>query len=63
MRVNIDADKCIASGACVIANPDVFAQDDDGIIVLLQETPDEGQRAKVLAAAAACPALVIEVAG
>lgn len=61
MRVTIDPDKCIASGACVIANPDVFAQDDDGIVVVLDQTPPAEQRARVLEAVGACPAMVIEM--
>jgi ferredoxin len=30
MRVEIDADRCIGSGACVIACPEVFSQDEGG---------------------------------
>jgi ferredoxin len=38
-RVIADRDKCIASGACVLACSDVFVQDEDGIVVVLQELP------------------------
>ena len=61
MRVTIDQDKCIASGACVLANPNVFAQDDDGIVLLLQESPGEDQAEATREAMWACPAMVIEV--
>ncbi|MGW4335913.1 ferredoxin [Rhodococcus koreensis] len=61
MRITIDPDKCIASGACVIANPEVFAQDDDGIVVLLDQAPAAGLHAKVREASVACPAWVIDV--
>lgn len=61
MDVTIDTDKCIASGGCVFACPEVFDQDDDGIVVLLDPHPDESLRPKVLEAIDACPASVIAV--
>jgi ferredoxin len=61
MQVTIDTDKCIASGGCVFACPEVFDQDDDGIVVLLQANPPEELRDKVNEAIDACPAAVIEV--
>lgn len=39
MRVTIDRDTCIGAGQCVLAEPEVFDQDeDDGRVRLL--TPD-----------------------
>jgi ferredoxin len=61
MQVTIDTDKCIASGGCVFACPEVFDQDDDGIVVLLQSDPPEELRDKVNEAIDACPASVIAV--
>lgn len=61
MEVDVDTDKCIASGGCVFACPEVFGQDDDGIVVLLDARPDESLRDKVLEAIDACPAAVITV--
>lgn len=52
---------CIASGACVRACPEVFDQDDEGMVVVLQEHPGPELRDRVLDAAKACPALVISV--
>jgi ferredoxin len=63
MRVTVDHDKCIASGACVLACDEVFAQDEDGIVVLLQENPPEELRDRVMAAVRGCPATVIDIAG
>ena len=60
LRVIADHDKCIASGACVLACPEVFAQDDDGIVVVLQEHPPPELAEAVEAAVRACPAAVIE---
>lgn len=62
MRVLIDADKCVASGQCVMASPDVFDQrDEDGIVILLNESPTDDRLEEVMHAAAVCPALAIEV--
>lgn len=60
MIVEIDRSKCIASGACVVTCPEVFAQDDDGFVVLLQAEPPEELRAKVDEAANDCPTLAID---
>lgn len=61
MKVTTEPKKCIASGACVLASPTVFDQDDEGIVVLLQENPDASLADEVDDAAAACPAMVIGV--
>jgi ferredoxin len=63
MHVTVDHDKCIASGACVLACHEVFAQDEDGIVVLLQENPPEELRDRVMAAVRGCPATVIDITG
>ena len=34
MRVNADRESCIGSGQCVLDAPDVFDQDDDGVVSL-----------------------------
>jgi ferredoxin len=63
MKVIVDQDKCVASGQCVLAAPDVFDQrEEDGIVVLLAENPPEHLAEAVREAAALCPALAIEVA-
>jgi ferredoxin len=61
MKVKIDQDLCIASGACVLACPEVFQQDDDGLVVLLREEPEPPLHDAVREAMAACPAAVIEI--
>jgi ferredoxin len=62
MRVTIDQDKCVGSGQCVLATPDVFDQrDEDGIVVLLNENPPATSHEDVRQAAAVCPALAITV--
>ena len=59
MHLNVDQDKCIASGACVLAAPEVFAQDEDGIVVLKQAKPSPEQEGAAMEAVRACPAAVI----
>jgi len=63
MQVEIDADKCIGSGACVIACPEVFSQDEGGVVILLDPTPPPGTHEQVREAVRACPAEVISVVG
>lgn len=59
MRVTIDRSKCVGSGNCMLTAPEVFEQDDDGIVVLLNATPPEGQHELVRQAVELCPARVI----
>jgi len=62
MKVTVEQDKCVASGQCVMAAPDVFDQrDEDGIVVLLHPSPPTGQAEGIKQAAALCPALAITV--
>lgn len=61
MRVTVDKDLCIGAGQCVVTAPDVFDQDDDGIVELLTDTPSDGDAESVRDAAHVCPARVITV--
>ncbi|MBT2266082.1 MULTISPECIES: ferredoxin [Rhodococcus erythropolis group] len=61
MHVAVDRDRCMGSGACVFECPEVFAQDDEGIVVVLSAAPDDSLRASALLAAEACPVACITV--
>ncbi|HET9172078.1 MAG TPA: ferredoxin [Actinospica sp.] len=62
MRVELDEPKCVASGQCVMAAPDVFDQrDEDGVAVLLTEEPAAEHLDDVREAAAICPAAAIRL--
>lgn len=61
MKIVVHADHCIASGACVLECPEVFQQDDTGLVVVVQEEPDAELHDAVRRAMAACPAAVIEI--
>ncbi|MEU9225316.1 ferredoxin [Streptomyces massasporeus] len=62
MRVELDVPKCVASGQCVMAAPDVFDQrEDDGVAILLAERPGEDLLDDVREAVAVCPAAAIRL--
>lgn len=59
MKVTALTNRCIASGACVLAASQVFSQrESDGVVELLQERPSLDQLRKVQQAVAACPSQV-----
>ncbi|WAP57221.1 ferredoxin [Streptomyces sp. S465] len=62
MRVEVDQPKCVASGQCVLIAPEVFDQDDDGIVELLTDRPEPGQYDGVKESAVVCPAAAIRLA-
>ncbi|CAM5289026.1 ferredoxin [Streptomyces aurantiogriseus] len=61
MKVELEADKCVASGQCVVAAMQVFDQDDDGIAILLEEQVGPGLVDDVREAVAVCPAAAIRL--
>ncbi|MDX6216656.1 MAG: ferredoxin [Frankiales bacterium] len=61
MRVTVDFDVCEANGLCMAAAPEVFELDDDDVLHVLQEAPDEDLRPKVVAAVRSCPKQAISV--
>jgi ferredoxin len=61
-KLTVDQDKCCGAGQCVLLAPEVFDQrEQDGIVVLLDETPDDALHAAVGEAASVCPAAAITV--
>jgi ferredoxin len=62
MKVAVDRDRCIGAGMCVLTAPTVFDQDsDEAVVVLLDESPPDTDRAKVQQAVDRCPAAVIRL--
>jgi ferredoxin len=62
VKVTVDQDKCVSSGQCVLNASDVFDQrDDDGVVMLLTDNPPAEQFENARKAAAACPALAIDI--
>jgi ferredoxin len=64
MKVTVDQEKCCGAGTCVLLAPDVFDQrDEDGLVVLLDETPADDLHDIVREAASVCPGVAIAVYG
>lgn len=62
MRVEFDEPKRVAAGQRAMVAPDVFDQrDDDGVAVVLAETPGPEHHDRAREAAAVCPAAAIRV--
>jgi ferredoxin len=61
MRIRVSAERCVSSGQCVMLAPEVFDQDDDGIVVLLTDRPDDSEAAAVRESTRVCPSLAITI--
>ena len=61
MRVSADRESCISAGRCMAATSEVFDQDEDGIVTLLVEEPEEADADGVRAAGDLCPSGSITV--
>lgn len=61
MTITVDRFLCVGSGQCVIAAPDVFDQDEDGLSVLVNPAPSDSEMDDVRYAADLCPARAITI--
>ncbi|ONI77141.1 ferredoxin-1 [Actinosynnema sp. ALI-1.44] len=61
MHVEGDREVCVGAGMCVLTAPDVFDQDDDGIVKVLHEQPDAGEEDVVRQAATLCPSGAVKL--
>jgi len=61
LRVIGDGDKCIASGQCGHLMPDVFDNDDDGIVVVTNPHPDPAFAEGIRHAVEICPAQALSL--
>jgi ferredoxin len=59
LRVRADRDVCIGAGLCVMAAGEVFDQDDDGLVVVLDERPADVPA--VREAVANCPSGALSI--
>ncbi len=60
-RISVDTGKCIGSAQCVLAAPEVFDQDDDGFVMVLEENPSGEAESTARTARGICPAQAISV--
>lgn len=61
MRIKVHTKRCMSSGACLIEAPQLFAHDENGLVVVRVSTPAASDHPAARAAAAACPGAVIEL--
>ena len=61
MGVEVNRDACVGAGQCALVAPDVFDQDDDGIVQLLESEPEGSMLDAANRAARLCPARAIAV--
>jgi len=60
MRISVEKDKCVGAGQCAMVAPAVFDQnEDDGVVIVLDESPGPEHAADVEEAVVLCPAQVI----
>ena len=60
-KVVVDEDLCIGAGQCVLVAPEIFDQDDKGLVVLLDATPPPALHDAARKAAKLCPARAITI--
>lgn len=62
MKITVDESRCVGAGQCVLAAGDIFDQrEEDGIVVLLNESPSQDRLEAAKLAARLCPAAAITV--
>ena len=62
MRIVVDFDLCESNAVCMAIAPDIFEVRDDDFLHILNETPDESDRARVEEAVQRCPKQAISIA-
>ncbi len=61
MRVVVNMDQCESNALCMGVAPDIFLVDDDDNLTVLNETPDESARERVVEAIRVCPKQAISI--
>lgn len=55
VRISADPSGCVGAAQCVLTAPDVFDQDDDGFVQVLDEQPTGAAAEAARLAASLCP--------
>ncbi|MEV6427979.1 ferredoxin [Nocardia sp. NPDC051463] len=64
MDIEVDRERCIGAGMCVLTAPEVFDQDiEDGRVVVLEPTPASEQEQAVRETVQVCPSGAITLVG
>jgi ferredoxin len=63
MRVTADRNVCIGAGLCALTAPDVFDQDEDGLVTVLNADPDGDDQEAAREAGNICPSGAVQIAG
>lgn len=62
ISIDVDEDRCVAGGQCVMVAPRLFDQrDDDGVVIVLDAAPGEEELQNARTAELVCPAAAIRV--
>ncbi len=61
IRIVVDYDLCESNAICMQVAPDIFEVRDDDFMYVLNETPAEEARARVIEAVQRCPKQAIKV--
>ncbi|WP_405781790.1 ferredoxin [Streptomyces sp. NBC_00859] len=62
MRVTADREVCVGAGLCAMTAPEVFDQDDEGLVTVLAADPGDEARAAAREAGMLCPSGAVRVA-
>ncbi|MFG2138559.1 ferredoxin [Streptomyces sp. NPDC048650] len=63
MRVTADRNVCVGAGMCALNAPDVFDQDDDGLVTVLRSAPEGDDEPAAREAGHLCPSGAIQISG
>ena len=59
MKIEVDYDKCQSNAICMGIAPEIFEVREDGYLYVLNETPSEEWREKMIEAMESCPTQAI----
>ncbi len=62
MNIDVDRSVCVGAGQCALVAGEVFDQDDDGLVLLLEARPGPAMQPAARRAASLCPARAISIA-
>jgi ferredoxin len=61
MKIHVNRSRCEGHAICAMEAPELFDHDDDGALVVLDETPNESRGEDARRAADACPTQALSI--